>query len=168
MSDPLLIRATALLECWGCGYPARVNELAEMLESVRAQGRQEGFAECRERAAKLCDQKAINCERRSAGYIDIASINSAKDKQISFEEARDDIRTLQPPREEKGGDGIVIGPRGEQRISRKCLVCRKEEATCGPWYKPRCLWCVIEKEQMDEEDRQRNMKKQFQKFLKEV
>lgn len=64
-----------------------------------AQGRQEGFAETRERAAALCNQKAINWERRSAGCTNVASIISAKDKQISFEEARDDIRALQP----KGG-----------------------------------------------------------------
>ena len=54
MAEPLLSRATALLERWGCAYPARVNELAALLESVRAQGRQEGFAEARRAVCDGC------------------------------------------------------------------------------------------------------------------
>lgn len=115
MAETLLSRAAALLEHWGGSYPAKVNELASLLQSVRAEGRQEGFAAARERAARVAsDHKGAAQRKRHARGQRLASLPDYAQAEVEAEERGEDIaseviareiRALKPASEEGESDG---------------------------------------------------------------
>ena len=94
----------------------RIAELVAAKKEARAQGRQEGFAECREMAKKYHQDQAEHAEGRARYFLEgpgwrthCAGASGAKQAGRDYQkiaqhhsESAKVFEALQPPREEKG------------------------------------------------------------------
>ena len=91
-------------ETFGLYDPKTIASLGELLGSVHAQARQEGFAEAREMAAREIWE--LRDHFREAGRFGDGDVNDPIEFMMIAKARK--IRALQPPRDEgkrEGGDG---------------------------------------------------------------